>query len=244
MSLLTANINAMNKQIGNIQANLNIISSNTFSNYNQLTEIMTKQSSIYNPIYYSSGNIICENLLARNSYIINGTLLFSNIATYSGNLNMTNGNITNTIGNVLLSNGNIRSTVGNLVMSNGNINSTIGNITTSNGNLILTRGNIILSNGDANISGNLYLEGLATILGQSGFKVDYGRTTTATTSVTITFNTSFSTTPTVIATGQRDSSTPSTVYVTVISTTGVTLVSRDTAGTGVIAFFSWIAIGT
>ncbi len=244
MSLLSANINAINQQIGNIQANLNIITSNTFSNYNQLTQIMSQQSSIYNPIYYASGNIICGNLVAMNSYNISGTLTFSNVATYSGNLNMINGNITNTIGNIVLSNGNIRSTVGNLVMSNGNINSTIGNITMSNGNVNLALGNLILSNGDANVGGNVYLAGLATILGQAGFIVQYGLTATAPTSINVTFDTPFNTVPTIIATGRRDSATPSIVYVTVVSTTGMTLVSRDDTGAGVAVFFSWIAIGT
>lgn len=244
MSLLTANVNAINQQLGNIQSNLNIISGNVFSNYNQLTEIMSKQSSIYNPIYFSSGNITCTNFIATNTYYMNGTLSFSNVAAYSGNLGMTNGNITSTIGNVILSNGNIRSITGNITINNGNINSTVGNITMNNGNLNVGLGNLILSNGDANVSGNLYLQGLATLLGQSGFKVQYGTTSTATTSVTITFDSPFNSVPTVIATGQRASATPSIVYATAVSTTSVSLVSRDDTSTGIAAYFSWIAIGT
>lgn len=244
MSLFTSNINAINQQLGNIQSNLNIITSNIFSNYNQLTSIVSKQSTIYNPIYYSSGNITCSNIVANNRYILNGTLISSNVDTYSGNLRMTNGNISTTNSNIILSNGNILSTRGNLVISNGNINSTVGNIIINNGNLNSTIGNLILSNGYANISGNVYLEGLATVLGQSGFKVQYGLTTTAPEWVTITFDTTFNTVPTVIATGRRDSSTPAIVYVLSVSTTGMTLQARDDTGAGVAAFFYWIAIGT
>ena len=100
MSLLTANINAINQQIGNIQANLNIITINTFSNYNQLTQSMSQLSSVYNPIYYGVGNITCSNIVATNSYTLNGTLTFSNVASYNGNLRIPNGNILSTNGNI------------------------------------------------------------------------------------------------------------------------------------------------
>ncbi len=244
MSLLTANINAINQQIGNIQSNLNIITSNTFSNYNQLTQFITKQSSIYNSVYYASGNIICSNIIAYNSYTLNDILTFSNVATYTGNLRMMNGNISSTIGNIILSNGNILSTRGNIVLNNGNINSTIGNINMNNGNIRLALGNINLLNGYANINGSVYSTGLSTTAGQSPFKIQYGTTGTVNTGVTITFGTPFINVPTVIASGFNDSSAPPIVYLRAISNTQVQLYAKDQAGSDYGNLrFTWVAFG-
>ncbi len=234
---------AINSLMGNIFTQMSNITGNSSSTYNLLNRVVYQQSNITDLINNGNGNISTGNLIINNSLNINGNLTYSNL-NLIGNLTMSNGNISSTIGNVLLSNGNILSTRGNIVLNNGNINSTIGNISMSNGNLISTIGNLIVSNGDANISGDLYLQGLATILGQSGFKVDYGVSGSSTSSTTPVFDSPFNTVPTIIATGRRDSATPSICYVTVVSTTGATIVSRDDGGAGVQAFIYWIAIGT
>ncbi len=245
MSLLTANINAINQQIGNIQANLNIITINTFSNYNQLTQSMSQLSSVYNPIYYGVGNITCSNIVAtNNNYTLNGTLTFSNVASYNGNLRIPNGNISSTIGNIVLSNGNILSTRGNIILSNGNINSTLGNINMNNGNIRLTRGNLIVSNGDANINGSVYSTGLSTTAGQSPFKIQYDTTGTVNTNIVITFDTPFTSVPTVIASGFNNSAEPPIVYLRTISNTQVQLYAKNQAGDdyGTLRF-TWVAFG-
>lgn len=244
MSLLTANINAINQQIGNIQSNVNIITSNTFSNYNQLTQYMSQLSSVYNPIYYGVGNITCSNIVATNSYNLNGTLTFLNVATYTGRLTMTNGNISSTIGNVILSNGNILSSSGNIVLSNGNINFTRGNININNGNIRLALGNINLLNGDANISGSVYSEGISTTAGQEPFKIQYDTTATVNSGITITFDTPFVNVPTVIASGFNNSSAPPIVYLRTISNTQVQLYAKDQAGNDYGNLkFTWVAFG-
>lgn len=234
---------AINSLMGNIFTQMSNITGNSTSTYNLLNRVVYQQSNISDLINNGNGNISTGNLIINDSLNINGNLIYSNV-NLTGNFIIPNGNILPTIGNVTLSNGNILSTRGNVILNNGNLNSTIGNITMSNGNLISTIGNLIVSNGDANISGNIYFEGLATILGQAGFKVDYGVSGAATSSTTPVFTTVFTTIPTIIATGRRDSPTPSICYVTVVSTTGATIVSRDDGGAGVQAFIYWIAIGT
>ncbi len=234
---------AINNLMGNIFTQMSNITGNSNSTYNLLSRVVGQQSNINSLIYNGSGNIITGNLIINDSLNINGNLIYSNI-NLTGNFILPNGNISSTIGNLIISNGNINSTIGNISMSNGNINSTIGNIIINNGNLNNNVGNLILSNGYANISGDLYLAGLATILGQSGFKVDYGRSGSSTSVTTPVFSSPFNTVPTIIATGLRDSATPSICYVTVVSTTGATIVSRDDTGASVQVFIYWIAIGT
>ncbi len=53
----SADINAINQVLGNIQSQINLITGNTLSNYNQLSRIVAQQSNIYNTIYYGLGNL-------------------------------------------------------------------------------------------------------------------------------------------------------------------------------------------
>ncbi len=118
--------------INNIQLGLNEVTGNTFSNYNQLSRIVSQQANIYNAVYYGSGNIVTGNLVVNSVANISG-----NLTLPSGNLILTRGNILSTVGNVQVSNGNVRIATGNLILSNGSAN--------INGNLI-TSGISFISN--------------------------------------------------------------------------------------------------
>ncbi len=161
----SANINAINQALANIQSSFNSISGNVFYSYNQVTRIVTQQSNIYNYLYYGGGNLNTGNLYVSSYANIN-----SNLFITKSNLIVTNGNILNTNSNIILFNGNINSTIGNINLSNGNINSTIGNITLTNGNISMTLGNLIVNNGAIGIftttpQANLEIQGNAIING-------------------------------------------------------------------------------
>ncbi len=81
--------------INNIQLGLNEVTGNTFSNYNQLSRIVSQQANIYNTVYYGTGNMSTGNLVVSANCNI------------SGNLIMNNGNLNITRGNVIMSNGNL-----------------------------------------------------------------------------------------------------------------------------------------
>ncbi len=142
----SADINAINYALANIQLQINNVTGPPLLTYNQVTRISAQQGNIYNSLYYGTGNLNTGNLYVSSAGNINGNLIINN-----SNLIITNGNIRNTIGNIILFNGNIISTIGNINLSNGNINSTNGNMTLSNGNISLTTGNLILNNGSIGI---------------------------------------------------------------------------------------------
>ena len=60
--------------INNIQLGLNEVTGNTFSNYNQLSRIVSQQANIYNTIYYGTGNLTTGNLTVTSNYNISGNL--------------------------------------------------------------------------------------------------------------------------------------------------------------------------
>ncbi len=234
---------AINTLMGNIFTQMSNITGNSTSIYNLLSRVIGQQSNISNLIYNGSGNIITGNLILNDLFNINGNLAYSNL-NLTGNFIVNNGNILPTIGNIVLNNGNILSTRGNIVLSNGNILSTRGNINMSNGNIKLAIGNLIVPNGDANIVGTLYSEGISTIPGQPAFKVQYGTTATVNTSVAITFDTPFTTAPTVLVTGFKNTTSPPIVYLRGLTASTVNLyaknVSQNDYGT---LQFMWVAFG-
>ncbi len=60
--------------INNIQLGLNEVTGNTFSNYNQLSRIVSQQGNIYNSVYYGSGNIVTGNIVVNNNATITGNI--------------------------------------------------------------------------------------------------------------------------------------------------------------------------
>ena len=235
---------AINTLMGNIFTQMSNITGNSSSPYNLLSRIVGQQSNISNLIYNGSGNIITGDLILNDLLNINGNLTYSNI-NLTGNFILNNGNILATVGNIVFTNGNILSTRGNISLTNGNILSTRGNINMSNGNIQLIRGNLIVPNGDANITGTLYSEGISTIVGQQAFKVQYGTTSVVTTSTTVTFDTPFTVTPTVLVTGYRNSTSNPIVYIrNGITTANVNFYAKNNAGDdyGSIQFM-WVAFG-
>jgi hypothetical protein len=235
---------AINTRMGNIFTQMSNITGNSTSTYNLLSRVIGQQSNISNLIYNGSGNIITGNIIINDLLNINGNLAYSNL-NLTGNFLINNGNISATIGNIVLSNGNILSTRGNIVLSNGNILSTRGNINMSNGNINLDIGNLIVPNGDANIVGTLYSTGISTILGQPAFKVQYGITPIVTTSTTVTFDTPFTTVPTVLLTVLRDTTSPPIGYIRGLTTIDVDFFAKDRSGGnyGAPIQFMWVAFG-
>ncbi len=53
--------------INNLQNQYDQITGNIFSNYNLLSQIMAQQTSVYNSIYYGTGNIVTGNLAVNRS---------------------------------------------------------------------------------------------------------------------------------------------------------------------------------
>lgn len=49
--------------INNLEGNFNAITANTLNNYNQVTQIVSQQASVYNTIYYRNGNPLNINLI-------------------------------------------------------------------------------------------------------------------------------------------------------------------------------------
>ena len=240
----SVDINYINSGLANIQLQINNITGTSLISYNQINRISSQQGNVYNSLYYGTGNLNASNLFVNNNTTISGNLIYPSIS-YTGNLTTPSGNLINsTLGNLILSNGNILSTCGNIVLTNGNINITSGNINLNNDNLRLAIGNVILSNGYANISGNVYSEGISTTVGQSAFKIQYGTTATVSTTITITFNTSFVNIPTVIASGFNNSAIPPIVYIRTISNTTVELFAKDDAENNYGNLqFTWVAFG-
>ncbi len=64
--------------INNIQLGLNEVTGNTFSNYNQLSRIVSQQANIYNSVYYGSGNIVTGNIVVNNNALITGNVGINN----------------------------------------------------------------------------------------------------------------------------------------------------------------------
>jgi hypothetical protein len=81
--------------INYLEGNFNAITGNVLYNYNQLTQIISKQPQIYNIIYYGDGNINTQNVTVNYN------------ANISGNYNINNGNLLINNGNLMISNGGI-----------------------------------------------------------------------------------------------------------------------------------------
>ncbi len=64
--------------INNIQLGLNEVTGNNFSNYNQLSRIVSQQANIYNTLYYGTGNLTTGNLSVSANALISGNLVINN----------------------------------------------------------------------------------------------------------------------------------------------------------------------
>jgi cytoskeletal protein CcmA (bactofilin family) len=73
--------------INNIQLGLNEVTGNTFSNYNQLSRIVSQQANIYNSVYYGAGDINSRNLSVNTNALISGILNVDNGTLYVDNTN-------------------------------------------------------------------------------------------------------------------------------------------------------------
>jgi hypothetical protein len=261
-------VNNNNENNGNVRlnnGNLILTTGNILSTIGNLVINNGNIISTVGNLVINNGNIISTrgNLIMTNGNILSTT---GNIILSNGNIGIGTSNPQFTLditgnsrvtGNIFARNNlgvNTTSTGANLdVQGNARIT---GNLNIDNGTLWVDATNnrvgVLNTNplktfdvkGDGNISGDLYTTGLSLFSSQSPFKIDYGTTTVAAVSATITFNTTFSSPPTVIATGFRNSSIPSIVYIrTEQTTTTVGLYSKDDNGADVTAIFNWIAIG-
>lgn len=98
--------------ISNLEGNFNAITANTLNNYNQITQIISQQASVYNSLYYGSGNI--NTLNANITYDLN----------VNGDYNISNGNLVINNGNLIISNsgfvlGTNFGSSGQVIVSNG-----------------------------------------------------------------------------------------------------------------------------
>ncbi len=165
----TADINAINQSLANIQSSFNDITGNTLSNYNQLSRIVSQQGNIYNTIYFGLGNLSTGNLNFTGNLFQNGSpYIGSQWTTLNGNIYYSSGNV------------GIKKTTPNFELDvNGNINLS-GNLfqngspyiasqwTTSGSNIYynVANGNVGIGTttpyyaldigGSANISSNVY----------------------------------------------------------------------------------------
>ncbi len=165
----TADINAINQSLANIQSSFNDITGNTLSNYNQLSRIVSQQGNIYNTIYFGLGNLSTGNLNFTGNLFQNGSpYIGSQWTTLNGNIYYSSGNV------------GIKKTTPNFELDvNGNINLS-GNLfqngspyiasqwTTSGSNIYynIANGNVGIGTttpyyaldigGSANISSNVY----------------------------------------------------------------------------------------
>lgn len=240
----SADINAINYSLANIELQINNITGTPLIFYNPINRISSQQGNVYNSLFYGTGNLNASNIIVNSNTTISANLIYPSI-TYFGNLETPNGNLINsTIGNITFNNGNISSTIGNILLNNGNLNNFIGNINLNNGNVRLAVGNVTLSNGYANVSGSVYTKGISTVVGQTAFKVQYGTTATVNTTITITFDTPFVNPPTVIASGFINSASAPIVYLRNITNTYVDLFAKDDAGSNYgNLVFTWVAFG-
>lgn len=86
--------------INNLQNQYDQITGNIFSNYNQLSQIMAQQNSVYNAIYYGTGNIVTGNLAVNRSANISGNVLSIGFCTFTSQTPLQVVSNTVTIGSV------------------------------------------------------------------------------------------------------------------------------------------------
>ncbi len=136
-SNILAQIDSLSGYIQATDTSLTFVTSNNLNNYNQLSGIVSQQSSIYNQIYFSAANITNNaNINASRGNVTN----FVNVSQrYIGNANTNISGNLGIIGNIICSSNNIISGFGNI---NGNSNIS-GNLGIS-GNLF-TSSNVIFS---------------------------------------------------------------------------------------------------
>ncbi len=71
--------------INNLQNQYDAITGNIFSNYNQITQFSSQQSTLYNSIYYGIGNINSGNINFTGNISQNNQILSESPWTASGN---------------------------------------------------------------------------------------------------------------------------------------------------------------
>ncbi len=190
----SADINAINQALANIQSSFNSITGNTLSSYNQVSRIVAQQSNIYNTLYFGLGNIVTGNLLVNNSSNLNGTLKVGALtSTQSSGITTTSTSGTYGLVSEATSSALQRTHIGFRVPGTGEL----GNIYTAGSSLfgiyglsqiylntptLNTNGNLITS-GNANITGNLSVTG--NIIGTSNIILLNGNLGIGTTNPTV-----------------------------------------------------------
>lgn len=154
-SNILAQIDSLSGYIQATDTSLTFVTSNNLNNYNQLSEIVSKQSTIYNQIYFSAANI--TNNANINASLSNVTNFVNVSQRYIGNANTNISGNLGIIGNIIATSNNIISGFGN-INGNSNISGNLGisgNLFTSSN--VLFSGNVTVASSGGNSAINALL---------------------------------------------------------------------------------------